>query len=198
MSAGWKPSWFYHAVRRLALAALHRLWEVRVSGLEHLPPAGRLIVAANHCSWMDPVLVGLTVSRVRSPRFLAKEELFRNLLAAWLFRHCGVISLTRGRGDVSAMRSALEVLEAEGCMVLFPEGTRSRTGVPLRPKPGLGFLARRARVPVVPARVWNTERFPARMPLRIKFGPPLRFEGGDDSKSYQAFADRVMETVFRL
>lgn len=140
----------------------------------------------------------MVVYRVRCPRFLGKEELFRNPIAAWFLRTAGVVPLSRKRGDVGALRSAVDILKKEGCMVLFPEGTRSRTGSPSRPMPGIGFLAHHAGAPVVPARVWNTERFLSREPLRIRFGRSSRYEGPEDREAYQAFAERVMEAVFRL
>ena len=83
-------------------------------------------------------------------------------------------------------------------MVLFPEGTRSRTGRPGRPKAGVAFLARDSAAPVVPARVFNTESVLGRGPFRIRFGPALRFTGGAERESGQRFAELVMEAILKL
>ena len=192
------PDGLYRLAQNAVSAAVSSLWRFDVEGLDHVARSGRLIVAVNHRSWIDPPLAAIALYPRRYPRFLGKEELFRNPLAGWFLRRMGVIALDRSRADVSAVRAAVDVLEGEGCMVVFPEGTRSRTGTPGRPKPGVGFLARLSRAPVVPARVWNTERFPKPVALRIKFGPALRYEGGEERPQYQAFAERVMETIFSL
>src|SRR5262249_7045676 len=116
----------------------------------------------------------------------------------WVMRYVGAIPLDRSRTDFSAIRSAVEVLEREGCMVIFPEGTRSRNGMPGKPKHGISFLAHQTGSPVVPARVWNTERFPALVPMRIRFSSPFYYEGGDARQDYQRFAQQIMEEIFRL
>jgi 1-acyl-sn-glycerol-3-phosphate acyltransferase len=106
--------------------------------------------------------------------------------------------LDRRRADFSAIRAAIDVLEQEGCMVIFPEGTRSRNGIPGKPKHGVSFLAHQTGAAVIPARVSNTDRFPALVPMRIRFGPPVHYEGGEGREAYRQFAERVMEAIFRL
>ncbi|HVE14479.1 MAG TPA: lysophospholipid acyltransferase family protein [Elusimicrobiota bacterium] len=170
---------------------------MRVEGTEHIPARGPLLVAANHVSWIDPPLVSMAVYSVRFPQFMAKEELFRVPLLGFFLDGIACIPLDRSKGDVGAIRRALEVLASGGCVGVFPEGTRSRDGKPRRPKAGVGLLARTSGAPVVPARVWNTDKFLAR-PLRVRFGPPLRFDGGEDRSACQAFAERVMESIFAL
>ena len=155
-------------------------------------------MACNHRHWIDGLVVPLGVQRVRYPRFLGKEELFRNQAVGWYLRELGVIRLDRRRGDVSALKRAIEVIEQEGCLLLSPEGTRSRTGEPLRPKPGIGFLAARTGAPVVPGRLRNTEKFPSPATFSLTFGPPLRYAGDGSRESCQAFADKVMERIFEL
>ena len=83
-------------------------------------------------------------------------------------------------------------------MVLFPEGTRSKTGRPGRPKSGIGLLARESGAPVVPARIWNTTPFFSTKTLRIKFGEPMRHEVGASRSDDKAFAEKVMEEIFKL
>lgn len=170
---------------------------IQTEGLERVPAWGRVIVASNHVSVIDPPLVGSLLGFTRYPRFLAKEELFRFPMGP-VFRSWGAIPLNRSRGDVGAIRSALEVLEGEGCLVLFPEGTRAPRGRPLRPKPGVAMLAHRTGAPVVPVRVQDTETLLRRGPLRVRFGSPMRYEGAEGREEYQRFADRVMDEIRRL
>ncbi|MBI4347039.1 MAG: 1-acyl-sn-glycerol-3-phosphate acyltransferase [Elusimicrobia bacterium] len=193
-----RPTWVNRLAHALVALACKPFWGPVAEGLENVPASGRVIVAFNHRHWMDTLIVPLSVQRVRYPRFLGKEELFRHPGAAWLLRELGVIRLDRRRGDVSALKQALDVLEAEGCLTLFPEGTRSRTGEPGRAKPGIGFLAHKSGAPVVPGRLWNTEKFPSPATMRLKFGPPMRYGGDGSRESCQAFADKVMETIFSM
>jgi len=176
------------------------LWSkgIQVRGLENVPQEGPIILAANHISLLDPPLVGVVVYRVRFPRFLAKEELFRVPLFGRLFRHLGAIPLNRGRGDLGAIRRATQVLKDQGCMILFPEGTRSKTGKPRPPKSGVGFLARETGALVVPTRVNNTETFFGPEPFEILFGEPMAFESGKQRGQDQLFAERVMGKILQL
>lgn len=157
-----------------------------------------MLVACNHRHWMDTLLLPLAVQRVRYVRFLGKEELFRNPATGWLMKELGIIPLDRSKGDVAALKRALEVLQGGGCLGVFPEGTRSRTGKPLRPKPGIAFLAHRSGAPVVPARVRNTEKFPSLVRMPLKIGLPMRYEGDGSRESCQRFAEAVMEAIYRL
>lgn len=197
--------------RVLANALFPVLWRAQREGLEHLPRAGPLIVAVNHVSWHDPPLAGWAVDPVRTPFFLGKAELFRGRLARWALVALHSIPLDRARGDVGALRRAEELLRAGGCLILFPEGTRSRTGVPGRPKPGIGFLAQRTGAAVVPALVTGTRS--AFGPMRIRFGAPMRFPALRQSsgqalrrgsgqalgkQQYRAFAESVMAAIFKL
>lgn len=189
-------SWIYEPARFAVGVALRLAYRVRVEGLENLPREGPLIVACNHVSLVDPLLMGWAVGSVRQPHFLAKEELFRNPVSAWFFTAVGSIPLDRARGggDASAMLRAARTLREGECLALFPEGTRSKTGVPGRAKPGIGFLAAQTGAVVVPARVWK--KFPK---LRLRFGRPLSFEGrGTGRQECQAVADRVMEEILKL
>lgn len=183
------------AVRAVLCAAKGILWE----GLENIPPSGPLIIAANHVSMIDPPLVGLAVSRIRLPNFVGKAELFAFPPLGLVFRRIGVIPLDRTRGDVRAVRGALSVLQKGGCMVLFPEGTRSRTGVPGRPKPGVAMLAREARCPVLPARVFRTESLFGPGPFTVRFAAPMEPPSGEGGRSAdRAYAESVMESILRI
>lgn len=190
-SAAWQ-SWFIYYCLRLILSP--RGWSAE--GLEHLPREGRVILAVNHISMLDPVLVGAAVFRRRKLYALAKEELFRIPLVGGIFRAAGIIPINRGGGDLGAMRSAVKVLKDERCVLVFPEGTRSKTGRSGRAKGGLGLLARFGSAPVVPARVFNTNRWFGR--LLIRFGPPLRFSGGDARGETLEFSRRVLDTILKL
>ncbi len=190
-------------LRRIAnaavLALIRAVWGLRVAGLEHVPARGPVILAANHVSNLDGPVLSVGASSVRCVRALAKVELFRVPVLGWFLRRMGTIPIDRRAGDVRALRAALEVLEAGGCLGVMPEGTRSKTGVPGRAKAGLGFLASVSQAAVVPARIVNTERCWRLRPLEVRFGPAMRFQGpAGDRQACRKFAQDVLDRVFTL
>ncbi len=191
-----EQTWVGRASHVIIPLALDSLWGLRFEGIEHIPASGPVIIACNHVSWLDGFLAVIASQRVRHTRFLAKEELFRIPGLGWWLRENGGQSLDRSRGDIAAIKWALSVLRKDGCLVMFPEGTRSRTGGLGRGKPGAGFLAYASGASVVPARMLNTDRFPAVRPIGIRFGPPMRFAG--EREQCQIFSDQVMEAISRL
>lgn len=156
-------------------------WGLRVDRAGGFPPPP-FVVAANHFSHLDPMLVGLVYRR--PILFLAVDELYgihRPLdLALDLV---GVMPITRTGVPLGAMRASLHHLAAGGVVGVFPEGTRVRTWGEHRPKPGAAWLAARAGVPLVPVAIAGTDRAfgvdnrPGRARIRVRVGPPLRATG---------------------
>lgn len=124
--------------------------KLRVFGRENLRPNQAQIVACNHTSHADPVLVGYATGLETS--FLAKEEVFKaSRFLGWLIRTYHAMPVNRGAGDIAAFRNCSDVLRRNRTLILFPEGTRSKSGrlQPLRP--GLALLAIINQAPIVPA-----------------------------------------------
>jgi 1-acyl-sn-glycerol-3-phosphate acyltransferase len=146
-------------------------WEVH--GRENVPKTGAVIVASNHISYWDPLLVG--TAAMREQHFLAKEELFRGPLG-WLIRSYNAIPIRRGRADLSGLAKATDVLRAGRSLILFPEGTRQRDGELRAARPGLGMLAVGSDALVVPTCIMGSNR-PGKWlfrqsKLRVDFAPP--------------------------
>src|SRR3954451_3082229 len=117
-----------------------RRWgRLEVSGLEHLPASGPVLLAGNHDSYWDPVAVGVAAVPVRQIQALAKSSLWKPGLGKVL-DGMGQIPIERGKGDTGAMDRAVEELRAGACIGIFPEGTRSK-GTELRARSGFGRLA---------------------------------------------------------
>ena len=114
-------------------------YDFRVEGLENIPKDGALIIAGNHLSNADPPAIGAFAGLVRDSRFMAKKELFQIPVLGWFFRRCGYISVDRKRtiGDFGALEGAINALNKGESVVMFPEGTRSKTGKPQKPKSGI-------------------------------------------------------------
>ena len=130
--------------------------KARVTGRNKLVP-GPQILASNHVSNFDPLLVGLGARR--EVHFLAKEELFEaSRLFAWLIHTFNAWPVRRGGGDAGAIKRCSWLLGKRQAIVLFPEGTRSRTGDINHFKPGIGMLAITNHVPVVPVHLGCVSR----------------------------------------
>lgn len=182
----------------LAASLIGAIWGLRVTGLERVPRAGPLIVAANHVSLWDPPLLAAALAPARRPRFLGKKELFALPLAGRLFRAAGAIPLDRGGPDIPALREALATLEGGGSIAIFPEGTRARPGAPRRPKAGVGFLAARTRAAVLPVRLFGTAEFPRVFPLEARVGAPLPPPAAGGRAAAEEFARAVLSAVYAL
>jgi len=171
---------------------------IEYEGLENVPKTGGVIVAGNHVSFLDPPLIAWVIDSVRWTKALGKKELLDIPVFGWLLKRWGVVPVSRGRMDIKALRGALKVLSDGGLLMIMPEGTRAKPGKPLRPKPGVALLARESGVPVVPARVRHTDVWFSDEPLRVRFGSPIRYDGGDSKEAARGFAERVMEEIWKL
>lgn len=165
---------------KLFLWLLFRLrFDLRVTGQEHVPRTGPCILAINHTSHLDPPVVG--VACPRRMIFMAKTELFKGLLGAYL-RAIRVMPLQRGESDFGALRQAIHLLREGAVLGLFPEGTRQLSGALGEAKRGVGVLAIAAEVPIVPVLVQGTfDVLPPeakglqRGKIRVAFGPAISY-----------------------
>jgi 1-acyl-sn-glycerol-3-phosphate acyltransferase len=158
---------------------------VRVEGdLDKIPRTGPVILAANHISNGDAVIIGawLTKSLGRRIHWLGKKEMFDWPIVGWMARNGGVHPVDRGAADVEAFRTAERVLAEGHILMVFPEGTRSPTGELQQPKDGLAMLALRSGAPIVPIGIANTDRVWPKGKLlprpgghaTMRVGPPFR------------------------
>jgi 1-acyl-sn-glycerol-3-phosphate acyltransferase len=181
-------------------APVVRWWgRLEVEGLEHVPAEGPLIIAGNHDSYWDPVVIGLAAIKRRQIRALSKSSLWKVKGMNRVLDGMGQIPIVRGTGDADALDRAIAELRGGSCIGIFPEGTRS-LGRTLRPRSGLGRLAAAVPeavvVPVAVAGATDIPRFPKRPRLRVRFLAPA--EGMRNGESPAAFAARIVADVRAL
>jgi 1-acyl-sn-glycerol-3-phosphate acyltransferase len=168
---------------------------LRVVGLENLPP-GPLIIAGNHLSSLDTILLGGNAPGANYA--MAKRELFAPPPIAWMWGGCNVFPVDRHTADRWALRTAIEVLQRGGRLILWVEGTRTETPGMRPAEPGVGFLLRRVPCDVLPVAVWGSEkvlvkgrRLPRRAPVTLRFGRPFTPDLTGAGRDNQAVADQV-------
>lgn len=196
----------YRGSRLFCLVIAKVIFRLRVNGAEYVPRSGAAIVAANHTSFLDPIIVAVAIRR--PVHFMAKEELFRFRPFGWLLRQYQVFPVSRRRTDLQAMKRAISLLQRGEVVVIFPEGTRG-DGNQLRPaRPGIGLIAARSKVPVIPMLHRGTEKilpkdawFPKPQQVLVKFGEPVYFaeeRPGEWQEQIVRFSQTIMDRIAAL
>ena len=160
---------FYYLGRFFCKFVFAVLMTIKVKGIENIPRNGGFILACNHASNLDPFAFGVVCPRPL--HFMAKDTLFKNSFSGWIFRNINAFPLKRHVADLGAIKEALRRLRNQQGLLLFPEGTRSVDATIKVPREGVGFLARKSGVPVIPAFVKGTEKA---LPKGAKFIKPAR------------------------
>ncbi len=192
--------WLDTVARLIATAC-----RLKVEGRENIPKEGKVLLVANHRSYLDPPLVAYAV-KVRPVFFMAKSELFETPLLSTLIKHWGnAFPVKRGRADLTALKTALEVLNKEELVCIFPEGQRAPSGRFLRAKWGAGLVALKAGAPIVPCLIEGSEKLIGKEKLiggfpkvLIRFGKPFTINLEDRKENYQKAADLIMEKIREL
>jgi 1-acyl-sn-glycerol-3-phosphate acyltransferase len=199
-------------IKPLSLLLTSRDWR----GRNHVPRSGGVILAVNHVSYIDPLLLAHFVYGCgRIPRFLAKIEVFRLPLAGRVVRGAGQIPVLRHTPDAAqALSAAVEALERGECLVIYPEGTITKDPQmwPMRARTGVARLALMTGAPVIPLAQWGAQEilgrdrrvrlFPRRR-MRYLAGPPVDLsrwhdggtDGQADADALRAITDTIMANI---
>jgi 1-acyl-sn-glycerol-3-phosphate acyltransferase len=188
---------FYRASRALCRFVVRAGYGFHAIHPENVPEVGPVIVACNHVSYLDPVVLGIGFRRPVT--YLAKKELFAIPVLGPVIAGLGVYPLDREAGGVAAVRSALRALKDGRCIGIFPEGTRNLTGE-VQGKGGAALLAALSGAPVVPAAISGTRRARPFHPIRVVYGEPIHVErkrkaDGDDLEKW---TEEIMRRIRAL
>jgi 1-acyl-sn-glycerol-3-phosphate acyltransferase len=192
-----KPGWIYELVRMILTPIALILYRTRAIGTENVPPEGAFILAPNHFSNMDHFFCGVFIRR--KIHFMAKSQLFGNPIGDYIFRVGGVFPLRRGHRDEEPFITAHAIFERGGCVLIYAEGGRSRSGGLGEPKPGVGRLALESGAPVVPVAIhgsqsvrnWKRLTFPK---VTVQYGEPMTFPVVENPTREQQ--QEASETIF--
>lgn len=172
--------WFLRAILRMLLFAFYRH---RWYAPRNVPDEGPVLLLSNHQSYLDLVLLGTGLGR-RHFHSMARHTLFRNRFFSWLIRSLNAFEVDQSRGDIKAMRTAIERLKQGNLLMVFPEGKRTEDGRVHKLQPGIMLLIRRAKPIVIPAAVeggfdvWpiHASRPSLRGRTAVKYGAPITHE----------------------
>jgi 1-acyl-sn-glycerol-3-phosphate acyltransferase len=201
----------YEVVHTVLPPIAKSVWRPRVSGLEHVPASGPVILASNHLSFVDSVVIPCVVPR--KVVFLAKSDYFTGsgvkgaAQRAW-FEGLGMLPVDRDdtKAAMASLDTALEVLNRGEAFGIYPEGTRSRDGRLYRGRTGVAHLALTANVPVVPLGLAGTEniqpvgsRMPRLADVTVTFGEPIditgRYDGVPLGRARREVTDEIMSAI---
>ena len=196
-----KEMTFYRICWWLAYGLSCLLFRLRTEGREHVGTNGGVIFAGNHCSYADPVFIGVAAGR--ELWYVTKRESFTVPILGWLLRNLNAIPVDRSRGDRGAIMAFESQLKVGEGVMMFPEGTRSRNGEFQSPKSGVGMVAYRTGVPVIPVyisgtvNVWKSliglER------VTVRFGSPIHIcpdkLPAKRRAAYDSISKEVMEEI---
>ena len=185
----------YTIATRLIKVLLLLGMRIKVVGRENVPKEGAFILAVNHKSNLDPVIAGAFCPRQLT--FMAKEELFKNPLFGGLIKRLGAFPVSRGKGDVGAIKGAFAILKNQKAMLMFPQGHRMKDGQRGTAQTGVVMIAHKMQVPVVPFCISGEYKFWGKMKLTL--GEPIDFseyygEKLDSSKMHE-LAEGVLDSI---
>src|SRR5919197_1015678 len=191
------PDGIYELARVLTALYAWTFFRARCISSDKVPAGGPVILAPNHFSFMDHFFVGIFIRRRVS--FMAKSQLFKPPMQ-WIYTHGGVFPVRRGFDDEEAFVTANAILARGGTIVMYVEGTRSRTGqLADRPRRGIGRLVLDSGAPVLPVAIhgssrvrnWKRLQFPQ---VTVTYGDLMRFDAIPDSTHEQQMG--IAEHVF--
>ena len=187
-----KDSLLYAIAKPIVSLLLKNILPVKFHNRERLAQDPPYIVIANHSSMLDPVIIGVGVIG-HQVRFIGKKELTKNKLAAWLFKQLRMIPVDRHNSDMEAMRACMRVTKEGGILGIFPEGTRHHEGLMTEMESGIGLIALRSRVPLMP--VYITGKLKLFRRLHVYVGEAIPTEDLREEGVNRETCEKLMQRI---
>ena len=170
------------------------LFRVEVINSDKIPEKGPALLCANHNAFLDMFFLGYRLDRWI--HWMAKEELFRNPVTAFLLKKLGAFPVKRGTGDVGSVKNTYRLLDEGKIVGIFPQGTRRHANGSGRVKSGAAMIAANAGVPIIPATVKGNYRLFSK--IVINFGDPFMIDKHEDKLSKEELAEISMDIINRI
>lgn len=164
----------YDVLRPVANFLIKTKYKVTYEGLDNLPEGGGYIVAANHITALDPVIIAVGMGKPL--HFMAKNELFQNKLMGWFFTQINAFPVDRSRFDEDAINYAVNIVKKGSILGIFPEGTRSPDFTPKKGKGGVCYIAKVCKCDVVPVSIYTCDNAKTGTKLTVRFGKTIKHE----------------------
>lgn len=191
-----------NAFVRYTVMGIYKLfYNFKIEGWENVPEKEGVIIACNHRSYADPVII--TMPMKKPVTYMAKEELFHNKLFGAFIRFLGAFPVKRGAGDMKVIDDCVDILESGRNVVIFPEGTRSKENKVGRGKTGVALIAAKSGADVLPMGIiFEGEKLRFRSNLTLRIGKLIRSEeldiGDGDTKNLKKVKSVIMDSITEL
>jgi 1-acyl-sn-glycerol-3-phosphate acyltransferase len=188
-------------VRGIVNAVYHIWYDFKIEGIENIPQDGGIVIASNHRSFADPVVI--TIPFKKPLKYMARDTLFKNKFFAWFIRMLGAFPVKRDTASTELFKTCDEYLKAGKNLVIFPEGTRQYKNKVGAGKAGVAMIAARSGADVLPCGiVFEGEKLHFRSKLTVRFGKPIKASEiqveGNSSKEMRLVRDRIMNAIKNL
>ncbi len=196
-----KPRLFFYGIARHTVLFFFKLaFNIKYEGTENIPESGSYIVAPNHRTWFDPILVSAKIKNISA--YIAKDSLFKHKLFIPIFKLLHIFPVKRGASDRSALEKAVNYLNSGYNLTLFPEGTRSKDGKLGQAKGGIVFIRHHANAGVLPVGISFSGKLKFRSKITVRFGkllPPEDFKANAlTSSETRRLRDIIMNKIGEL
>ncbi len=196
---------FFFLLKGVGIVLLKVFYRVQATNREWIPRKGPLIVAANHFSYMDPIVLQSVFPR---RIYFMMTELYYEGRGKWFFKLLRCINVKQEGANITALREGIEVLKRSEVIGIFPEGGVSKEGLLQEGNPGIGFLIKKSGAPVVPAFISGTYEalpkgkiIPKIAKIKVIFGKPMVFGNMQDSrdkKRVEEITRQIMKHIEEL
>ena len=192
----------YWLVQSFVKVILILFWGLKIHNKKNLPKTGAVIVASNHISFIDPLVIGVSI--FREATFAAKKELFKNVILGSIITYLNSIPVRRTGFDNEALKYFIKALKKDQVLIMFPEGTRSRIGTMLPFKRGVGYMVAKTGATILPTYLVGTDKLKKRFfkpgGITIRFGEPIPnlADKYDGEEKYELIAKDVQRAVEKL
>lgn len=170
-----KESKLYDFLRPLGKFVVRLFFKVKYYGQENIPATGGCIVACNHADTLDPLVLAMGIKN-RQMHFMAKKELFEYPVLGFFYRRFNAFPIARGHADSRGIEFAKRIPKEGYLLGIFPEGTRSKDGLPHAPKRGISTIVAESKCDIIPVSIFNGDHYKKHTVTTVKFGKPIKYE----------------------